>query len=200
IQGYALFSIIFSTLFLFASYLFSWFAFKFIPVGFKDRFSWKLVKTALWYLIISSIGPWAIGAVMATLGSESIWYKTSIYFFLHFQYNGWFIFVLLGILFSFFEERGVRFNPKRLRSLFFLLNIGVVFTVFLSILWFVPPLVFYLLGLVGAVSQMLAFYELFGLLKEYIFMLKKHFSKSAFFLLKFSAILMVLKLLMQLFS
>jgi len=200
IQGYALFSIIFSTLFLFASYSFFWFAIKFVPVGFKNRFSWKLVKMALWYLVISSIGPWAIGLVMATLGNESIWYKTSIYFYLHFLYNGWFIFVLLGVLFYFFEEKGVRFNPQKLRSFFFLLNIGAIFTVFLSILWFVPPVVFYILGLVGAVSQILAFYELFGLLKEYIPILKKSFTKYAFFLLKFSGILIVLKLFMQLFS
>src|SRR5690606_33435275 len=88
IQGYALFSIIFSTLFLFASYWFTWFAFKFVPNNFKKRFSWKLIKASLWYLVLSSIGPWAVGVVMATLGSESIWYKNAIYFYLHFQYNG----------------------------------------------------------------------------------------------------------------
>ncbi|HBL80718.1 MAG TPA: hypothetical protein DDZ79_12765, partial [Aequorivita sp.] len=49
IQGYALYSIIFSTLFLFASYWFAWFAMKYIPHYFKQRFSWKLIKTALWY-------------------------------------------------------------------------------------------------------------------------------------------------------
>src|SRR5690606_25130782 len=120
IQGYALFSIIFSTLFLFASYWFSWFAIKYIPKKFRNRFSWKLIKTALLYLVLSSIGPWAIGGVMATLGPESIWYKTSIYFYLHFQYNGWFILALLGFVFYFFEEKGIIFNPQRLKSFFLL--------------------------------------------------------------------------------
>ncbi|MCB0464273.1 MAG: hypothetical protein KDC78_01170 [Aequorivita sp.] len=200
IQGYALFSIIFSTLFLFASYWFSWFAMKYIPEHFESCFSWKLIKTSLWYLIISSIGPWTIGAVVATLGPESIWYKTSIYFYLHFQYNGWFFLALLGVLFYIFEEKGIQFNPEKLKSFFLLLNFGVLFTVFLSALWFVPPIVFYVLGLIGAVAQILAFLELYLLLKDHFTLIKKSFAPSGFFLLKIAGSLLVLKLLMQLFS
>ncbi len=200
IQGYALFSIIFSTLFLFASYWFTWFSMKYVPQKFKSRFSWKLIKTALFYLVLSSLGPWAIGGVMATLGPESIWYKTSIYFYLHFQYNGWFILALLGILFYIFEEKGIQFNPEKLKSFFLLLNFGILFTVFLSVLWFTPPIIFYILGLAGAVAQGLAFHELYYLLKKHFQILKKSFAPQAFFLLKIAGSLMVVKLLMQLFS
>lgn len=200
IQGYALFSIIFSTLFLFASYWFMWFSMKYVPQKFKNRFSWKLIKTALFYLVLSSIGPWAIGGVMATLGPESIWYKTSIYFYLHFQYNGWFILTLLGILFYVFEEKGILFNPEKLKSFFLLLNFGILFTVFLSALWFTPPIIFYILGLAGAVAQVLAFYEFYYLLKKHFPILKKSFAPPAFFLLKIAGSLMVVKLLMQTFS
>ncbi len=200
IQGYALFSIIFSTLFLFASYWFSGFALMYVPQQFKNRFSWKLVKTALLYLIISSIGPWAIGGVMATLGPESIWYKTSIYFYLHFQYNGWFILTLLGVLFYIFEENGIVFNTHKLKSFFLLLNFGILFTFFLSVLWITPPIIFYIFGLMGAVAQGLAFYELYFLLKQQFPILKKLFSSPAFSLLKIAGILMIIKLLVQLFS
>lgn len=199
-QGYALYSIIFSTLFLFASYWFAWFAMKHIPSHFKDRFSWKLIKASLWYLVLSSVGPWAIGGVMATLGPESIWYKTSIYIYLHFQYNGWFILALLGVLFYILEENGVEFNPQKLKSFFLLLNFGVLFTVFLSVLWFVPPTVFYILGIIGAIAQLLAFYELYLLLKDYFTVLKNLFTSRAFFLLKIAGILLIVKIVMQLFS
>jgi len=160
-QGYALYSIIFSTLFLFASYWFTWFAIKNIPEHLKHRFSWKLVKASLWYLVFSSIGPWAIGGVMATLCTESIWYKTSIYFYLHFQYNGWFILALLGILFYILEEKAVVFKAVQLKSLYFLLNFAVLLTLFLSVLWFGPPKIIYVLGFIGAVAQILAFYEVY---------------------------------------
>lgn len=200
IQGYALFSIIFSTLFLFVSYWFTWFAMKHVPRRFKNRFSWKLIKTSLWYLVLSSIGPWAIGGVMATLGPESIWYKTSIYFYLHFQYNGWFILALLGILFYILEERGIEFHREKLKSFFLLLNFSILFTLFLSALWFVPPKVFYVMGLVGTIAQFLAFYELYLLLKSSFPLLKKTFSPRAFLLLKIAGALMVVKVFMQFHS
>lgn len=200
LQGYALFSIIFSTLFLFASYWFSWFAMQNIPENYKNRFSWKLIKTALWYLVVSSIGPWAIGGVMATLGPESIWYKSSIYFYLHFQYNGWFIIALLGVLWYIFEERGISFNLQKQQSFYLLLNWGVLLSVFLSFLWFVPPTAVYMLGLIGAVAQLMAFYEFFFLLKNRGPSLKNIFSAKTVFLLKLASILLVAKLCMQFFS
>ncbi|WP_234946465.1 hypothetical protein [Aequorivita viscosa] len=200
IQGYALYSIIFSTLFLFASYWFAWFAIKHIPAHFKKRFSWKLIKTSIWYLVISSIGPWAIGGVMSTLGSTSIWYKTSIYFYLHFQYNGWFILALLGLLFFIFEERGVQFNSQKLKSIVFLLNFGIIFTFFLSVLWFQPPKIFYVLGGIGAIAQLLAFGDLYFLLQNQFSFIKEKFDEKSLLLLKIASILMVIKLIMQLFS
>lgn len=200
IQGYALFSIIFSTLFLFASYWFTWFALRYVPEHFKSRFSWKMVHASLWYLVLSSIGPWAVGGVMATLGSTSIWYKISIYFYLHFQYNGWFIFALLGILFYLFEEFGVKFNSRKLKFFFFLLNLGVILSLFLSILWTVPPKIYYWVGGLGAVVQIVAFYQLFYILKRYFDLLKQKIGKLSFLLLKWAAVLMLVKILMQFLS
>ena len=199
-QGYALYSIIFSTLFLFASYWFTWFAIKNIPEHLKHRFSWKLVKASLWYLVFSSIGPWAIGGVMATLGTESIWYKTSIYFYLHFQYNGWFILALLGILFYILEEKAVVFKAEQLKSLYFLLNFAVLLTLFLSVLWFIPPKIIYVLGLIGAVAQILAFYELYMLLKKQWSFLIKSISRQGLLLFKIAGVLLVVKVFMQFFS
>ncbi|HMB65231.1 MAG TPA: hypothetical protein VKN36_19275 [Eudoraea sp.] len=103
--GYALFSIIFSTLFLFASYWFTWFFFKNVPKILKTSNSHRCMVAALWYLVVSSLGPWALGAIMNTLGAESIWYRLAIYFYLHFLYNGWMIMALVGILFYIMERQ-----------------------------------------------------------------------------------------------
>lgn len=200
IQGYALFSIIFSTLFLFGSYWFAWFAMKYVPEHFKKRFSWRLVKTSLWYLVISSIGPWAVGAIMSTLGPTSVWYKTSIYIYLHFQYNGWFILALLGIIFYLLEENEIQFNKSNFKSFFLLINFGIIFTVFLSILWFTPPKIFFILGGIGALAQILSFYQLFEILKNHFIIIKKSICRSSWLLLKIACSLLILKLLMQLIS
>ena len=83
-QGYALYSITFSTLFLIASYFFAWFVLKKIPKHYKHTYSYQCIKAALWYMIFSSIGSWGLGAFMPTLCSTSVWDKLAIYFYLHF--------------------------------------------------------------------------------------------------------------------
>src|SRR5690606_35371468 len=121
-QGYALFSITFSTLFLIASYFLAWFVFKNIPPEYRNTYSYKCIRTALWYMVISSIGPWAIGEVMATLGNSSIWYKLSIYFYLHFQYNAWFLLVLSGIVFDLLEKYRLPIDRRDFHEFFWNVN------------------------------------------------------------------------------
>lgn len=198
--GYALFSIIFSTLFLFASYWVSWFFLKKTPKHFRFRNSFRCVKASLWYLVISSAGPWAVGAVMATLGKTSIWYKLSIYFYLHFQYNGWFVFALCGILFYFLEKKNITFQKRHFRDFFWLLNAGVILSLFLSVLWVQPHWIFYVLAGAGAILQAWAFARFFQILKP---VWKKNalpFSHFQQVLLKIAAFLLVIKILMQLVS
>lgn len=199
-QGYAVFSIIFSTLFLFASYFFVWFALKHVEPRFKKRFSWKLVRSSLWYLAISSIGPWAIGGVMATLGPTSLWYKSSIYFYLHFQYNAWFIFALLGFLFYIFEQKNFIFDPRKLKLIHTFLHLGVILSLFLSVLWTKPPGIYYLLGGLGAVFQILSFWILYSITKNHFQAIKSEVGNRIFFLIKMSGVLICIKLIMQLLS
>lgn len=154
-QGYALFSIIFSTLFLVASYFFAGLFLKKVAPELRRRFSFKLIKWSVIYLVLSSIGPWFLGIIMNTLGSTSVWYKMSIYFYLHFQYNGWFILALLGILFYFLEEIGFETQQHTQRLWLYLFNSSVLLTFFLSTLFTEPRPVFYILGGLGALLQTL---------------------------------------------
>ena len=112
--GYALFSIIFSSLFLIASYWFVFFFFKQCPSNLKKTRSYKLIRISLWYMVISSIGPWALGIIMNTAGSGSAWYRNAIYFFLHFQYNGWFLVAITGIFLYILEKRSFVLPDKSL--------------------------------------------------------------------------------------
>lgn len=199
-QGYALFSIIFSTSFLFASYYFTWFAFKNVSDRYKNTFSWKLVKSSLWYLVISSIGPWMIGLVMATLGTESIWYKNSIYFYLHFQYNGWFIMALLGFFFYLLEKQNLALNQSDQKSVFLLLHTSIIMTFFLSVLWSNPPIIYNVLGGIGAIIQIVVFLKLFKILHKPFYDLKKFSGQSGNWLLNTAVILLLVKLFLQMIS
>jgi len=199
-QGYALFSIIFSTLFLIASYWMGWFILKHTPLKFKHKLSYVCIKASIWYMLISSIGPWAVGAIMSTLGSASIWYKLAIYFYLHFQYNGWFILALIGILFYLIEQLPVKIDKKRFNIFFYLLNLSIILSFFLSVLWTKPPVIFYILAALGAILQVVAFLYFFRIIKSSWPGLKQKLSPNVRKLLKLSGLLLVVKILFQLIS
>ncbi len=155
-QGYALFSIIFSTLFLFVSYAFTWFFIKNAKAALRHTNSYKCVRMALGYMVLSSIGPWTLGGIMATLGTESVWYRMAIYFYLHFQYNGWMVLALIGLFFFVLEQHQIKVPAQRFRLFYWSLNLGIVLSFFLSTLWAKPNFVYYLLGGWGAVFQCVA--------------------------------------------
>ena len=199
-QGYALFSIIFSTLFLFASYWFAGFFMKYVSASYKKTNSYKCVKFALWYMVLSSLGPWTLGAIMNTLGAESIWYRLSIYFYLHFQYNGWMILGLLGIFIYALERNDIEIPKVTFNSFFWWINLGIVLSFSLSTLWTEPHIFLYVIGGLGAILQIMAF----GILvmlgirnKEKLFQILTPLQKNLLFTV---AVLVGIKILLQLLT
>ncbi len=199
-QGYALFSIIFSTLFLFASYWFTWFFINNVPASYKNTCSYRCVKFALWYMVLSSLGPWVLGGVTATLGPESVWYRLAIYFYLHFQYNGWMILALLGILFYTLEENNVQIPKRSFKHFFWSMNLGAVLTFFLSTLWTKPSEVLFILGAMGAVLQIMAFVILLKAFSKSRIMLSDVFSPFQKSILLTTTIILAMKMTLQLLS
>lgn len=196
--GYAFLSITFSTLFLIASYFMAWFILKKTPPPFKTTYSFKLIKASVWYMVISSIGPWTLGGIMATLGSTSIWYKTAIYYYLHFQYNAWYILALCGIFFYFMERQNLAPENKDFKSFFWQINAAVILGFFLSVLWVEPHWIYYVLAGAGAILQVTAFFKLYKIISPFWKLLD--FSAFTKLLLKLAGILMIPKILLQLLS
>ncbi len=164
LQGYAFLSIIFSTLFLFVSYGFCWFFVKNVKVEIKNLACYPYLKASLFYLVLSSIGPWTLGGIMTTLGPTSVWYRLSIYFYLHFQYNGWMLLAIIGILLFILERNGIAFSRKHHKNIFIIVNTSVITTFFLSTLWTEPKGIMYILSAVGGVLQIVCFfYALMGI-------------------------------------
>ena len=135
---------------------------------------------------------------MSTLGSDSVWYRNAIYFYLHFQYNGWFIVCLFGFLFLLYENYQLSFSQKSFKRFYFFLNGGVILTFFLSVLWMKPALVFYIVAGIGAIFQIVAFVILFRKIKQNDFPLKNYLSKTSAILLQVSALFLIFKLFAQL--
>ena len=196
ITGYALFSIIFSTLFLIVSYWFFWFVNKHVSVTQKETNSYKLIKVGLWFMVLSSIGPWALGIIMNTLGGASIWYRISIYFYLHFQYNGWFIISLFGIFFYILEQHNITVSKRKFKGFYWLMLTSILLTFSLSVLWTKPHSIFYILGTIGSVLQIISFWVFIKILKSIEF--NSFISKGILNSLKFVGILFLVKMSLQL--
>ena len=198
-QGYALFSILFSTLFLIASYWFYAF-FRKTTKKHSNTPAYKFIHTSLLFMIISSIGPWSLGAIMNTLGNSTHWYKNAIYFYLHFQYNGWFVFALLGVFFYVVAQLKISIPNKQLNSFYKLFFTSCLLTFFLSVLWMGPhPLLFIIAG-IGAVLQVIALIKFIRIVQQINPSLKQKTNPIVYKSLKLAFLFFLLKITLQTIS
>lgn len=105
VQGYGQVSITASALHMVASYLMvreAWTSTR----GWSAAGSRMLARLALGGFVLSTLGVWAIGPLLAAglFGSEA--YYWSIQFFLHFQFNGWAWFAALALWSRWAEQQG----------------------------------------------------------------------------------------------
>jgi len=149
--GYNLVSITFSTLSIFVSYAFAVSFWKDLnrletiglaPAWFKMGLVWN---------VFSSVGPFFLAFMMMQHINHDRWYLGAIYFFLHFQYNGWFFFACMGLLMSTNRDRG-----GISKYAFYLLSFACLPAYLLSILWAKLPSGFYSLTVFAAIAQIVA--------------------------------------------
>jgi len=132
IQGYGAISIFFSTLSILMAYIFSLYFLKDLKrIGPHPSKHW--FKASLLFYICSSLGTFALAYMMVTKHLPQNLYLASVYYYLHFQYNGFFFFSCMGL----FISQLYRFIPsiKNEVYIFWLFAIACVPTYFLSTLW-----------------------------------------------------------------
>ena len=160
LQGYDRESIIFSTIHMLLSF---WFAFGIFKDGSKNKackgkykVAYWFIKASLIFMILSSIGPFALGPIIATGLSDTPWYNLSIYYYLHFQYNGWFTFAVLGLFFWLLNYYNISYSRIHAKAFFWLLAAACIPAYALSTLWVKPPPVVYGLAYIAALIQIIA--------------------------------------------
>jgi len=158
-QGYGMIAVILSTLSIFISY---WFTVVFILDLRRLNITCNTAlcfKAGLWFNVFSSLGAFALAAMMINKVIHQNWYLAAEYFFLHFQYNGWFFLVCLGLSFQLIKEEHALLLRK----------IGLIFigaclpTYFLSTLWMPLPTWLYILIVAAALAQLFAGFTLLQL-------------------------------------
>ncbi|WP_162426807.1 hypothetical protein [Pontibacter pudoricolor] len=201
VQGYGAVSITFSTLHILLTY---WFIYQFLrdakAVNLNSgnySLSFRFVKAALFFLALSSLGPWAMGPIMATGHSGTELYYNAIYFYLHFLYNGWLTFAVLGLVFWLLESHKISFN-RNYSLLFFRVMFWACLPAYLlSVLWIKPDAIVYLVGGVAAFAQVIALVILVAIvwpIRKQVLNLFGNWSKTIVLLVSTA---FVLKTLMQ---
>ncbi len=94
-QGYAFYSILFSTLHLWISYILLVRLWKRLE-GNKELV--LLVKVGIVFHFLSSLGPYALGPLMVLELKNSPWYQQAVFFYLHFQFLGVYFIWMFALL------------------------------------------------------------------------------------------------------
>ena len=161
-QGYGLISILFSTLSIFVSFWFSVLYFKDLKLIPKDNLSKNWFKAALIFNVLSSLGTFALAYMMATKNITQDFYLSSIYFYLHFQYNGWFWFACLGLFMNQLTPNlALEKANKTIFSWFF---ISCIPAYLLSVLWLELPVWIYIIAILSAIFQVFAWLKFIKLI------------------------------------
>ena len=156
-QGYGLFSIAFSTIHLLVSYGFAYFFLKDIA-KIENTASVKLIRFSVYWMILSSLGLWAIAPIGATLGKLHPLYFISVQWFLHLQLNGWFVYALLGLLVHFAIQKGLIVRISK--ATFFIINLSLIFTFALAVSWSTPIESLYFINTAGVLLQGIAYFQI----------------------------------------
>ncbi len=196
LQGYGVVSIILSTLHTICVAVFC----LWILRDFKKKeasVSIDYARISLILFLISSLGPFTLGPLMANGFGQSKWYYFAVYYYLHFQYNGVFIFGLFSLFYHVLEERGIQFNHVAAEKSKLLLLIAIFPTYILSTLWADPGLLFNVIGFVGAFIQIISLYYFIQVIRPLHF---RTINRQTKILLILSFSSLVLKLILQLVS
>lgn len=163
-QGYAFFSITFSSLYLSVSY---W-----IIVQFRTHLFQKnqpLKQISILFYLLSTLGPWLLGG-SAAFGPQ--WLNAWISWFLHLQFNGWITFAAFALLLQKTELK------PNLISAFYVLAISTVF-ISLGLMFPLNTLLLSVLMIISGIAlSSSVIFLLFSLIKP-----KQIFTYSGFFLL-----------------
>ena len=174
VQGYALFSIIFSTMHILLSYLFCRLVWK---DSFKDKTpAVTFLKMAVLFMVLSTFGVWCLGPAVSTLGKQSAFYQIAIQFFLHFQFNGWFLFAVLALFLKQFQHA---IEEQKFKMFYSLLVISIFLTLAFPIRWFVENNILNWINILGVILQLFAFIYFYKMLKPQIIDFKTNLNRTA---------------------
>ena len=196
--GYFWASIAGSTVALLCSFVFFFF---FVRDAKKIQDSSKFWFLAgLFFAVISSVGVFNLGYMMMSKTATQDLYLASEYYYLHFQYNGFFIFSCIGFLLFSMKQAGSGISEKQNKLIFWLLFIGCVIGYGLSVLWMKMPVSIFAAIVVATIMQTIGAVLLFVFIKKNWTNLVLKWSPMHRFVLLYAGFAFAVKIALQLGS
>lgn len=172
------------------------FAVKFFKYSDKNLAGTYILKLALILMGLSYIGTLALGPLSANGLKGSNYYNSAIYFYMHFQYNGFFLLAVVGLLLNFWKKINIDIVISKNQINLFLLSIILTYSIsllFAKISWMIS-----LLAVLSSLLQIYLFLDIYIKNKN---SLKIRFQDSqSKFIIQLVLFLFIIKLLAQLFS
>lgn len=197
-SGYYWASIAASTAALLTSFVFFFFLLKDLKGVQNLAKSWFL--GGLFFAVISSIGVFGLSYMMSSGNITQDLYLGSTYYYLHFQYNGFFIFSCIGLLIHSLKEIGSEISKKENKMIFWLMFIGCLIGVGLSVLWMKMPVWIYVLIILATIAQTIGAAKIYLVVKRNWAKLVLNFSALQRFVLMYVGFAFFAKIVLQLGS
>lgn len=153
-QSYDVYSIILSVLHIFIEYWVITFIYRVIKSNNTvPKIASLFIHASLFSLFLSTLGPFSLGYISATGLKDSYWFDVAIYFYLHFQYNGWLFLSLIGLFIIILTKKKIAYNRGLLSSGFWIYILALLPNFFASILWVDGGEWLYNIAIVGTIGQ-----------------------------------------------
>ncbi len=156
-SGYNTLSNYISTLFIFATYIFSWLFIRDIRKAKLSKTVILLSVASVICLVLSSVGPFTLAYLFATKSLNAVLYRDALFSYLHLQYNGFFTLAVFALLFQKIESKLPSSAQKNVYRFSLLLVSSILPSMFLSYHWQDPGILIHIIAYSGSILVMLSF-------------------------------------------
>ena len=191
-------SIFFSTASILVSYVFGYLYLQDLKKIDSDLAAVNWFRAAVVFNVISSLGTFYLAYMMATKTAVENLKLSSIYYYLHFQYNGWFFFACMGLLFSFLNLK--KSDNPFYETAFKLFAVACIPAYFLSLLWLEVPTWVYAIAVLAALIQVYAWFKLLFVLIKVKMNILNEYASLLRTVLVIACVSLSLKFILQLSS
>lgn len=201
LDGYSTLSIILSTLSLFVFYAFSISFWRALRYSTNHKIVNWLAKSAVFFYFLASVGTLIMAYLMVNRLLTPYLLKFCTYWFLHFQYNGWFTFAVLALSLNWLLKKGIFISDKAIQAYFWMMIIATTLGFVLSILAYQEKASYlFYVGDIAMICQVVAQIIMATVLLKHREVIYENISKPVRLLWTLSILAFMLKTLLQCMS